>query len=193
MKLYRFRGKDLYARVEALAERLQGAGLVVHLAGAPIIGRWTKKYRKEIYDSRIVTTRNIVKAMDLMSAKPDTFICASAVGIYPTGGDFTEENKAVAENFLGKVCADWEAEAEKAPKGVRVLNFRFGDRAGQRGRGAAQADTTLQVFCGWSPGLRQADHVVDSSGGCAGHFQICYREYPTFRTGQHLLPEPGFK
>jgi uncharacterized protein len=124
---------DLYGRVEALAERLQGAKMVVHLAGAPIIGRWTKKYRDEIYDSRIITTRNLVEAMNLMSAKPDTFICASGVGIYPTGGTFTEENKAVAENFLGKVCADWEAEAEKAPPGVRVLNFRFGIVLGKGG------------------------------------------------------------
>jgi uncharacterized protein len=140
--------KDLYARVEALAERLQGAGLVVHLAGAPIIGRWTKKYRKEIYDSRIVTTRNIVKAMDLMSAKPDTFICASAVGIYPTGGDFTEENKAVAENFLGKVCADWEAEAEKAPPGVRVLNFRFGIVLGKGGGALPKLMLPFRFFVG---------------------------------------------
>lgn len=140
--------KELYGNVEALADRMRGAGLVVHLAGAPIIGRWTKKYRKDIYDSRIITTRNIVEAMHLMNAKPHTFICASAVGIYPTGGSFTEENNAVAENFLGKVCADWEAEASKAPLGVRVLKFRFGIVLGKGGGALPKLTLPFRFFAG---------------------------------------------
>jgi len=140
--------KDLYGSLEALAGRLRGAELVVHLAGAPIIGRWTKKYRKEIYDSRIVTTRNLSGAMKLMTEKPRTFICASAVGIYPTEGAWVEEDIVVANNFLGEVCRDWEAEAVKAPAEVRVLNFRFGIVLGKNGGALPKLMLPFRFFAG---------------------------------------------
>ncbi len=140
--------KDLYGSVEALAGRMRGAELVIHLAGAPIIGRWTKRYRKEIYDSRIVTTRNLCGAMELMPEKPGTFICASAVGIYPTEGAWVEEDTVVANNFLGEVCRDWEAEAEKAPEEVRVLNFRFGVVLGKNGGALPKLMMPFRFFAG---------------------------------------------
>lgn len=140
--------KDLYGSAEAMAERLHGADLVIHLAGAPIIGRWTKKYQREIFDSRIVTTRIIAEAMRLMDRKPQTFICASAVGIYPNGGTFTEESQAIAGNFLGEVCAGWEAEAAKAPKEVRVLNFRFGIVLGKNGGALPKLALPFRFFAG---------------------------------------------
>jgi len=36
---------------------------VVNLAGKSIFKRWSKSYKKEIYDSRILTTRNVVDAL----------------------------------------------------------------------------------------------------------------------------------
>jgi uncharacterized protein (TIGR01777 family) len=140
--------KDLYGSVEALAGRMRGAVLVIHLAGAPIIGRWTKKYQLEIYDSRINTTRNIVEAMKLLEQKPKTFICASAVGIYPTEGAWVEEGTVVANNFLGEVCRDWEAAAVKAPAGVRVLNFRFGVVLGKNGGALPKLMLPFKFFAG---------------------------------------------
>lgn len=140
--------KDLYGNTEALAGRLQGTELLIHLAGAPIIGRWTKKYRREIYDSRIVTTRNLVGALYLMTEKPRTFICASAVGIYPNEGAWLEEDTVVAGNFLGEVCRDWEAEAGKAPAGVRVLNFRFGIVLGKNGGALPKLMLPFRFFAG---------------------------------------------
>ena len=140
--------KDLYGSVEALAGRMRGAVLVIHLAGAPIIGRWTKKYQLEIYDSRINTTRNIVEAMKLLEQKPKTFICASAVGIYPTEGAWVEEGTIVANNFLGEVCRDWEAAAVKAPAGVRVLNFRFGVVLGKNGGALPKLMLPFKFFAG---------------------------------------------
>ncbi|MBW6498889.1 MAG: TIGR01777 family oxidoreductase [Bacteroidales bacterium] len=140
--------KDLYDSAEALSGLMRGAELVVHLAGAPIIGRWTKKYRREIYDSRIVTTRNLVVAMDLMTEKPRTFICASAVGIYPTEGAWVEDDTVVANNFLGEVCRDWEAEAAKAPAEIRVLNFRFGVVLGKNGGALPRLMLPFRFFAG---------------------------------------------
>jgi len=140
--------KDLYGSAEDLCKKLNGADLVMHLAGAPIIGRWTKKYQKEIYDSRIETTRNLANAMHLANEKPATFICASGVGIYPSDGVFTEADTKIADNFLGKVCQDWEAEARKAPAGTRVLNFRFGIVLGKKGGALPKLALPFRFFAG---------------------------------------------
>lgn len=126
--------KDFQLDAPALAKKLEGAKYVINLAGAPIIKRWTKAYRKEIYDSRILTTRLLVDAMAEMEAPPPHFICASAVGIYSEKGKHCEDSTALADNFLGKVCRDWEAEALRA-EGIcwRVLIFRFGIILGKDG------------------------------------------------------------
>ena len=118
--------ESLYGKPEELARVLSGVDVVIHLAGAPIIARWTTKNRQEIYDSRIQTTRNLVHAMKLLEKKPETFICGSAVNIYPFDGTYTEESPERAIHFAGKVCQDWELEANKAGDFVRTLNFRFG-------------------------------------------------------------------
>ncbi|MDX9942656.1 MAG: TIGR01777 family oxidoreductase [Bacteroidales bacterium] len=140
--------KDLYGSPEGLSKKIRGAGVIIHLAGAPIIGRWTPKYRKEIYDSRILTTRTLTLAMGMLDQKPHTFICASAVGIYPNKGSFTEDNTAIAGNFLGKVCQDWETEASKAPAEVRVLNFRFGIVLGKNGGALPKMALPFRLFIG---------------------------------------------
>lgn len=140
--------KDLYGSPEGLSEKIRGAEVIIHLAGAPIIGRWTRKYMKEIYDSRILTTRNLANAMEMLEGKPHTFICASAVGIYPTRGSFAEDSTAIAGNFLGKVCQDWEAEASKAPESVRVLNFRFGIVLGKEGGALPKLALPFRLFAG---------------------------------------------
>lgn len=119
-------GRDiLYGPAEKLADYLYGVQVVIHLAGAPINMRWTKKNKDEIYNSRIVTTRNLVDAMKMMPSKPEVFICASAANIYPESGTHTEDSKEVADSFLGVVSRDWEKEAAKASEFCRTLHFRF--------------------------------------------------------------------
>jgi uncharacterized protein len=116
-----------------LTSVLEGSTLVIHLAGAPIIGRWTERYKRKIYDSRILTTRHLVDAMDRMEQPPSVFICASGVNIYPDNGVYTEEDTIISEEFLGEVCRDWELEAMRASAFTRVLNFRFGMVLGKGG------------------------------------------------------------
>ncbi|MEA3418664.1 MAG: NAD-dependent epimerase/dehydratase family protein [Campylobacterota bacterium] len=52
---------------------LEGSSVVINLAGAPIIHRWSEAYRRVLYDSRIGTTKKLVEAMQSMKDKPDTF------------------------------------------------------------------------------------------------------------------------
>lgn len=118
---------------EDLASLLEGSQVVIHLAGAPIIGRWTRKYKREVYDSRILTTRHLVEAMERMKERPEVFICASGVNIFPDNGVYTEDDLRISDGFLGEVCRDWEMEARRAGRFTRVMNFRFGMVLGQGG------------------------------------------------------------
>jgi len=123
----------IYGGGDVLASALSGADVVIHLSGAAVVGRWTAAYRRKIYDSRIVTTRNMVEAMSLMDVKPQLFLCASAVGIYPSDGVHTEESAHLAGGFLGEVCRDWEQEAMRAKVFTRVVSLRFGTILGING------------------------------------------------------------
>lgn len=92
---------------------------MINLAGAPLNRRWTAEYRREIYDSRIGTTRAIVEAIRSQEAKPDLFIFASAVGYYPAKGCYGESDARKGEGFLADVCRNREAEAIRVPPQVR--------------------------------------------------------------------------
>jgi uncharacterized protein len=123
----------LQGATDDLAGMLEGVDVVIHLAGAPIISRWTKKHRQEIYDSRVDTTRKLVQAMGLMDKKPAVFISASGVGIYQEQGIHTESSNRYATDFLGEVCRDWEAEALKAQGFARTIVIRNGIVMGRDG------------------------------------------------------------
>lgn len=116
------------AAAEPSPELLDRADAVIHLAGEPVSQRWTPEVKKGIRDSRILGTRNLVSAIGKLRHRPKTLVCASAVGIYGDRGDqvLTESAKP-ASGFLPDVCADWEAEADKAQEhGLRVVKIRIG-------------------------------------------------------------------
>lgn len=118
----------------AFGEKLAGADVVVHLAGASISKRWTPAYKKVLYNSRVETARQIVRVMEKMAHKPKLFICTSAVGIYASKGKHDEEHAVYAEDFLGRLARDWEAAASKSKTlGIRTVIFRYGIVLGRGG------------------------------------------------------------
>jgi uncharacterized protein len=140
---------DFKKDASVLAQKLKGAKYVIHLAGAPVIKRWTKAYRKKIYDSRILTTRLLVDAIALMETPPPHFICASATGIYPEEGEHCETSTATAGNFLATVCRAWETEAMRAEEYCRrVLIFRFGVILGKDGGALPQMVAPFKIGFG---------------------------------------------
>ncbi|MBI2932644.1 MAG: TIGR01777 family protein [Planctomycetes bacterium] len=116
------------------AAALEGVEAVVHLAGENVAdGRWTRRRKAEIHDSRVVSTRNLVSAF--AEKKPRVFACASAVGYYGDRGDeiLTEESGS-GDDFLAEVCRGWEAEASKSRElGVRWVSMRTGIVLGHGG------------------------------------------------------------
>jgi uncharacterized protein (TIGR01777 family) len=105
-----------------------GFGVVVHLSGENVAGLWTTEKKRRIRESRIVSTRNLARALAQVANPPHTFICASAIGYYGDREDeiLTEESSS-GEGFLPEVCREWEAATEPASRvGIRVVNLRFG-------------------------------------------------------------------
>ena len=112
------------------AEALAGQDAVVHLLGEPIAQRWSDDTKREIRDSRVLTTRNLVAALRDLDAgqRPGVLVSQSAVGWYGARGDEkVDESEPVADDFLAQVCKDWEAEARAAEElGMRVVCTRTG-------------------------------------------------------------------
>ncbi len=114
------------ARQEPAAELLNETDAIIHLAGRNIFGRWSAQTKKEIYQSRIESTKNLLSLLKKLPRKPKIFISASAVGIYgDRGEEELDECSSLGNDFLAKVCIDWEKEARKVEAlGIRSIQIR---------------------------------------------------------------------
>ena len=146
-------------------EELAGVDAVVNLTGASIFKRWTRNYKKQIYDSRVLTTRNLVEA--LPSGTNITLCSASGAGFYGSrGDDVLTESDTAGNDFLAGVSVDWEKEALRASsKGARVAVMRFGVILGHNGGAMAKLIPAYKMFVGgplgdgqqWFPWLHLDD------------------------------------
>jgi hypothetical protein len=113
---------------------LAGRDAVVHLLGEPVAQRWTDSARREIRDSRVLGTRNLVTALAGLpeppadGGRPAALVSQSASGWYGARGDEpVDESEPAGDDFLARVCAEWEAEARRAESlGMRVAITRTG-------------------------------------------------------------------
>lgn len=106
-------------------DALDGVDAVIHLAGAGVSDkRWSKKYKSEILNSRLLGTTTIAKAVAIV--KPQVFISASAIGWYGESGNRSVvESDRAGDDFLAAVCREWEAAADLAGD-VRTVKLRTG-------------------------------------------------------------------
>ncbi len=121
---------------------------VINLAGASIFTRWTDEAKKMIRESRLLTTRNLVEALD--GARVKHFFSTSAVGYYGFHGDevLTEESPPGVD-FLAQLAQDWEKGAKEAEKkDCRVVISRFGIILGEKGGALGQMIPLFQKYLG---------------------------------------------
>ena len=106
-------------------EALRGVEAVIHLAGVGVGDkRWTKRYKSEILNSRLLGTTAIANAV--AEVKPQVFISASAIGWYGDSGNrAVVESDSVGNDFLAAVCREWEGAADLAGD-VRTVKLRTG-------------------------------------------------------------------
>lgn len=117
-------------------EAFDGVDVIINLMGEGIADkRWDEKQKKKIYDSRIVATNNLIEVIKDLPKKPQALISASAVGIYGNRGDEEiSEGSSTADDFLARICKDWEQSAYKAKDfGLRTAIIRIGVVIGKNG------------------------------------------------------------
>jgi uncharacterized protein (TIGR01777 family) len=106
---------------------VRDADIVVNLAGAPTAGNpHSKKWARELRDSRVTTTRLLAETIAGGTATP-TFVAGNAIGWYGDHRDrvVTEETASAGDSFMTEVCRDWQAATEPATEhGSRVLVVR---------------------------------------------------------------------
>ena len=119
-------GRSAFVSQNVLNKLVQDRDLIIKLSGANIVKRWNSAYKQEIWDSRIVTGKQLKASLDLLKSKP-RIICASAVGFYPESScdkPFDESCKHPGTGFLSDLVVAWEKHSKNLSKDVLI--FRFG-------------------------------------------------------------------
>lgn len=124
--------------------KLHDIDVVINLAGAPIVKKWTQKYKKILIDSRVESTKKLVSAINKSNVKH--FISTSAIGAYPDDSIFDESYTEYANDFLGQLTKEWELEANKCSKPTSIL--RFGVILGKEGGALAKMLPPFRIGLG---------------------------------------------
>ncbi|MDG5800131.1 TIGR01777 family oxidoreductase [Marinilabiliaceae bacterium ANBcel2] len=125
---------DLSKGSSHIASLIDGSIAVINIAGAPVFKRWSQKWKSEIYNSRILTTKVLVDAVNSLSSPPKKFISVSATGIYDHINVHDEFSTFFDSGFLAYVCRDWESAALEIDSSKAELTiFRLGVVLSNRG------------------------------------------------------------
>jgi uncharacterized protein (TIGR01777 family) len=102
----------------------------VHLIGETIAQRWSDRAKREIRESRVLSTRNLVGGLGALPAaeRPRVLVSQSGAGVYGARGDEPlDESAPAGDDFVARMVVDWEAEANAATElGLRVALTRTG-------------------------------------------------------------------
>lgn len=108
----------------AIIALLEGADLLVNLAGKSVNCRYTPANRAEILRSRIDTTRELATAIAACVSPPPLWVNSSTATIYRHADDrpMTESTGEIGEGFSVDVATAWERElfAPDLPRTRRV-------------------------------------------------------------------------
>jgi uncharacterized protein len=141
---------------------------VINLAGSSISSKWTEENKRILYDSRVLTTRNLVAAL-AEGNRSQLFCSTSAPGYYgPRGEEELTEDSPPGQDFLARLAQDWEVEALKAQDlGLRTVITRFGIVLGKGGGMLGELLPIFRKFVGgpvgsgaqWLSWIHQQDLV----------------------------------
>jgi uncharacterized protein len=128
-----------------------GVDGIIHLAGESVAsGKWTRKKKEKIRNSRIEGTKRLCEHILKLSNPPSVLVCASAIGYYGNRGvEFLNEGSPRGSGFLPDVCLGWEEATESVSKaGIRVVNVRFGIVLSKDGGALAKMMTPFKIGMG---------------------------------------------
>lgn len=145
-----------------------GVDVIVHLAGANIANRWTKEYKNEILESRILSSQLL---FDLVKKNPNSIkqlICASGTAIYPESYTkvYDETTTESDEGFLSNVVQQWEEGVDVFEElGIKVCKLRTGIVFSKNGGALPQMVKPIQMGFGAALGngkqIQSWIHIYD--------------------------------
>lgn len=112
---------------DALARAVDGAALVINLAGKPVHARYRDAERDEILRSRVETTRQLGEAIARAAQPPPVWLNQSTATAYShtTERAHTEDDPTGRHGFSEDVARAWERELEHvAVPGTRKVAMR---------------------------------------------------------------------
>lgn len=141
------------ARGEADLDGVASLDAIVHLAGEPVVGRWTSRKRWAILSSRVGSTRALASAVAAARRRgggPRTLLVASGVGLYgDRGAEELTEASEPGRGFLAEVASATEEAARPASAaGVRTVLLRFGVVLGAGGGALARLRRVFSLGLG---------------------------------------------
>lgn len=91
---------------------LEQADVLINLTGKSVDCRYHEKNKKEIYTSRIESTKVLQEAVNLCTAKPKVWLNASSATIYVHSEKHlnTEDDGIIGDDFSMNICKSWEQE-----------------------------------------------------------------------------------
>jgi len=140
-----------YENPLSLKDVMEGTDAIINLAGANVGDRrWNKKFKEVLYNSRIDTTKLLIDTIRICKDRPKILISASGVGVYGfRGGELIDENSTTGDDFLAKLCRDWENEAMKAVEfNLRVVIVRTGLVMDKNDGALKELLTPFKLFAG---------------------------------------------
>ncbi|RAJ33310.1 TIGR01777 family oxidoreductase [Pedobacter cryoconitis] len=158
---------------------LEGVDSIIHLAGENISkGKWTEQRKKEIIDSRVLSTQLLFKTIATNPNQIKNFISAAAIGYYGNRADeiLTEESKP-GHNFLADCCIQWEKAIDQGQQlKLRIVKIRTGVVLAKNDGALKAMATPIKLFAGaplgsgkqWVPWIHYQDmtriylHALDN-------------------------------
>lgn len=130
---------------------LNGVEVIVHLAGATIAKRWTKSYKQELIESRILSANLLFSLLKKSQHQVQHFISASGTAIYPDSSQnvYDETSTQKDDSFLGHVVAKWEESADQFQKlGLKVTKMRTGVVFSRKGGALLEMIKPIKMYVG---------------------------------------------
>ena len=130
---------------------LDGAFAIINLAGENIgAGRWNKKRKENILQSRLQAGNAIVNAISKAKNKPRVLLQASGIGIYGNRHDeILDEASSIGSGFMPDLARQWEQSANKAEKmGTRLVYLRTGVVLGENADFIKRVLLPFRLFIG---------------------------------------------
>jgi uncharacterized protein (TIGR01777 family) len=134
-----------------MLDDVEAFDIVINLAGQGITDkRWSQAIKKQIWDSRINTTKNLISYLQSASKKPELLISGSAIGYYGIQGDESLDEQAHGDaSFSSKLCVAWEGEAQHAVTlGIRTCFLRTGIVLGKNGGALSKMLPAFKMYLG---------------------------------------------